>query len=376
MIEKYVRLETLIAPAALRRAEKNSYPILSMTMHGGLIDQADKFKKRVASADTSQYKIVRRNQLVVGFPIDEGVLSFQDLYDEAIVSPAYDIWDVTEKEEVDTGYLERFLRSPRALAFYRAKLRGTTARRRTLPDDIFLLSSDSPSVFNGATANHEDLDHAEALRAKRQAALARLDPLTRSIFSDLFGDPTSNAKGVPIAELGTLLKVKSGDFLPATAMAEHGVFPVMGGNGISGYHDSYMFESPQIVIGRVGVYCGCVQVSPAKSWITDNALYVSERSEELEFDYLVHALQFANLNRYASQFGQPLVSAARIYPVEIFVPNRDSQREFSRRIATVEALRTECESFPKGHRSPVCSGPTMRFSRRALDAWRVHRRVV
>lgn len=348
MIEKYVRLETLIAPAALRRAEKNSYPILSMTMHGGLIDQADKFKKRVASADTSQYKIVRRNQLVVGFPIDEGVLSFQDLYDEAIVSPAYDIWDVTEKEEVDTGYLERFLRSPRALAFYRAKLRGTTARRRTLPDDIFLsLPIPLPSLTEQRRIT-KILDHAEALRAKRQAALARLDPLTRSIFSDLFGDPTSNAKGIPIAELGTLLKVKSGDFLPATAMAEHGVFPVMGGNGISGYHDSYMFESPQIVIGRVGVYCGCVQVSPAKSWITDNALYVSERSEELEFDYLVHALQFANLNRYASQFGQPLVSAARIYPVEIFVPNRDSQREFSRRIATVEALRTECEASLKG----------------------------
>jgi type I restriction enzyme S subunit len=50
-----------------------------MTMHEGLVDQASKFKKRVASADTAAYKLVRRNQLVVGFPIDEGVLSFQDL---------------------------------------------------------------------------------------------------------------------------------------------------------------------------------------------------------------------------------------------------------------------------------------------------------
>ena len=33
------------------------------------------------------YKVVERNQLVVGFPIDEGVLAFQNLYDEAIVSP-------------------------------------------------------------------------------------------------------------------------------------------------------------------------------------------------------------------------------------------------------------------------------------------------
>lgn len=90
-----VELGALIQPAQLRRAEKETFPILSMTMHGGLVDQAIKFKKRVASTDTSQYKIVSHNQLVVGFPIDEGVLSFQKLYEKAIVSPAYDVWDLT-----------------------------------------------------------------------------------------------------------------------------------------------------------------------------------------------------------------------------------------------------------------------------------------
>ena len=35
----------------------------------------------------------------------------------------------------------------------------------------------------------EVLDRAEALRAKRRAALAQLDSLTQSLFLDLFGDP-------------------------------------------------------------------------------------------------------------------------------------------------------------------------------------------
>ena len=74
----------------------------------------------------------------MGFPIDEGVLSFQTLYDEAVVSPAYDVWSITQNELVEIKYLERFLRSPFALKFYASKLRGTTARRRSLPDDIFL----------------------------------------------------------------------------------------------------------------------------------------------------------------------------------------------------------------------------------------------
>jgi type I restriction enzyme, S subunit len=41
----------------------------------------------------------------------------------------------------------------------------------------------------------EVLDRAEALRAKRCAALALLDSLTQSIFLDLFGDPIQNPRG-------------------------------------------------------------------------------------------------------------------------------------------------------------------------------------
>jgi type I restriction enzyme S subunit len=43
----------------------------------------------------------------------------------------------------------------------------------------------------------EVLDRAEALRAKRRAALAQLDSLTQSLFLDLFGDPISNPKNWP-----------------------------------------------------------------------------------------------------------------------------------------------------------------------------------
>ena len=43
----------------------------------------------------------------------------------------------------------------------------------------------------------EILDKADALRAKRRAALAQLDTLTQSIFLDMFGDPISNPRGWP-----------------------------------------------------------------------------------------------------------------------------------------------------------------------------------
>ncbi len=48
------------------------------------------------------------------------------------------------------------------------------------------------------------LDRAEALRAKRRAALAQLDTLTQSIFLDMFGDPVTNPKRWPTVALGRI----------------------------------------------------------------------------------------------------------------------------------------------------------------------------
>lgn len=45
------------------------------------------------------------------------------------------------------------------------------------------------------------LDKADALRAKRREAIAKLDQLLQSVFLDMFGDPAGNPKGFPIAPL-------------------------------------------------------------------------------------------------------------------------------------------------------------------------------
>jgi type I restriction enzyme S subunit len=48
------------------------------------------------------------------------------------------------------------------------------------------------------------LDRAEALRAKRRAALAQLDTLTQSIFLDMFGDPVAGDMGWPIESIASI----------------------------------------------------------------------------------------------------------------------------------------------------------------------------
>jgi type I restriction enzyme M protein len=112
-------------------------PIMSITMHEGLIDQKDKFNKRIASKDISVYKKAYRNELVVGFPIDEGVLGFQTKYDYAAVSPAYKVWKL-KNLDFNVEVIEMILRSKKMREIYRSKMQGSVDRRRSIPDDIFL----------------------------------------------------------------------------------------------------------------------------------------------------------------------------------------------------------------------------------------------
>jgi len=173
------------------------------------------------------------------------------------------------------------------------------------------------------------LDKADAIRSKREQMISITDDLLRAAFLEMFGDPVLNTKQLPTAALGDIIKVSSGNGLTAKKMDPNGQFPVYGGNGVNGYHSEYMFEDPQIVIGRVGVYCGAVHVSQPKAWVTDNALYVREYRRPINHTYLEWALRFANLNQYAGRAAQPLISGSRIYPIEIVLPNNDMQDSFA-----------------------------------------------
>lgn len=117
--------------------DKNDIPVMSITMKNGLIDQNQKFNKRIASSNISKYNKVAKNELVVGFPIDEGVLGFQKKYANAAVSPAYKIWELIDKS-INVDYLEMILRSGKMRSLYRLLMQGAVDRRRSIPDDIFL----------------------------------------------------------------------------------------------------------------------------------------------------------------------------------------------------------------------------------------------
>ncbi len=179
MMKKWMPLRSLISAADVSRCGDKEYPVLSMTMHDGIVLQSDRFKKSLASLDQSNYKIVNKGQLVVGFPIDEGVLYIQKAIDHGIMSPAYNVWNVNNVL-IDSDYLELCLHSPQAMQFYKTNLRGTTARRRSIPTETLLsLMLPVPSLETQKEVV-EKLDFLKVLISKRKEQLTVLDELVKS----------------------------------------------------------------------------------------------------------------------------------------------------------------------------------------------------
>jgi len=143
--------------------------------------------------------------------------------------------------------------------------------------------------------------------------------------------------------LGEIVHVRSGDFLPATRMDTHGEFPVYGGNGVAGFHSSYMFEEPKVLVGRVGALCGCVHLTKTKSWITDNALYVDVKKCPLDDEFLFFWLTKMDLRGLANQMGQPVISGASLYAATCPLPPFHEQE----RIAVV--LKQQMSAVDKAH---------------------------
>ncbi len=158
----------IMTPAKSNKCKSHSeLPILSITMHGGIVRQNERFKKVIASKDVTGYKIIKRGQLVIAFPIDEGLIYTQDIEDEGIMSPAYNVWDVDYKK-VETLFLKFHLHSPSIMKYYKDKLRGTTLRRRMIPKEDLL---NLPIPLPPLSLQQEFAEKIEAI--ERQKALVQ-----------------------------------------------------------------------------------------------------------------------------------------------------------------------------------------------------------
>jgi type I restriction enzyme S subunit len=369
-----VQLGDILAESGRKKAGNGEYPILSITMKSGLVDQGDKFTKRIASKDTSTYKIAFFNELVVGFPIDEGVLGFQTKYDAGVVSPAYDIWELKKPELTHIPYLEKYLRSPEARHLYKNKMQGAVARRRSLKKSDFVsLSIPFPSKPEQIKIE-KILTSVNHLILKRHESLTKLDAFIKSSFIQLFGNPVINDKSWDMSSCLLLIpKILSGtsyggeniDTLSEDELGVLRISAITSGN----FKPSEFKAVKKSVITKKLLFvnkndllfsrantrelvaaCAVVDKDYDNLFLPDKLWKLELNKELVKTQFVNHLLKnesFRNTVRKLASGGHTSmlnISMKKFQSLDLIVPNMDVQEKFCAIVEKVESLKKKYQS--------------------------------
>lgn len=354
---EWVRLGELISKAKSKRCGSEIYPVLSMTMHDGIVEQADRFKKKIASRDTSSYKVVEPGQLVVGFPIDEGVIYVQNYPYPGIMSPAYNVWDING-DLIDPAYLELVLHGPKSMAYYADKMRGTTARRRSLTaDNLCAMRVPLPSLERQRRVVHL-FNTVKDEMAIAGRVVEALDQLVKSRFAEMFGDAdhyemldqlimdgTSISYG--IVQPGSDVEGGIGVLRPVDFQAGrvgHGNIKTIDPE-ISGKYSRTVLTGNELLVVVRGA-TGDVALSDASLKgmnVTRGIAVVRYDRNKIIPEFLVGYLKSDEAQRYIAEHTQGSalkqinMADLRVQPIK--VPSLDLQQEFAAFVARVEKSR-------------------------------------
>jgi type I restriction enzyme S subunit len=77
-----------------------------------------------------------------------------------------------------------------------------------------------------------------------------------------------------VVRLGEVAGMRQGQVLPTSSFTQYG-YPVYGANGRIGWFSAYTHAEEEVLVTCRGATCGTINISPPKSFITNNAMIVT-----------------------------------------------------------------------------------------------------
>ena len=134
--------------------------------------------------------------------------------------------------------------------------------------------------------------------------------------------------------LSDLVSFQRGYDLPKSHM-QKGQYPVVGSNGIIGFHNEYTTDEPSITIGRSG-NVGKPFIYYGKTWSHNTTLYVKDYkgSDPVFVFYFLKTMDLAN---YGGGSAVPTLNRNHIHTLSICVPkNVEEQKKIGVILATID----------------------------------------
>ena len=124
--------------------------------------------------------------------------------------------------------------------------------------------------------------------------------------------------------LGDLVTFQRGHDLPRSQMHD-GKYPVVGSNGIIGFHNEYTTNEPSITIGRSG-NVGKPFIYYGKTWSHNTTLYIKDYKGN-DPGFIFYFLKTLDLANYAGGSAVPTLNRNHIRTLSICVPKNVNQQK-------------------------------------------------
>jgi type I restriction enzyme S subunit len=137
-----------------------------------------------------------------------------------------------------------------------------------------------------------------------------------------------------VVQIGDVLSLEYGSGLPDRERT-HGPYPVVGSNGIIGYHSKAIVKGPGIVVGRKGSI-GAVSWIDSDFWPIDTTFYVKIETSNIFLKWLFYELVYLNLGRFRLADVVPGLKRELVHSLRMPLPPFSEQQKIAEILSTVD----------------------------------------
>lgn len=331
--------------------ERNSN--LEVTTLRGL-SMKKEFRKstsNVVGTDMSNYKIVRKNRFACDFMSVIRVFKLpvvlQTIDEPILVSPAYSVFEVVDKEILIPEYLMLWFRRSEfdRYCFFKcdSAVRGGFNWTELCDTELPIPSIEKQKEI---IAEYQVIENRIQLNKKLCATLEETaQTIYKHWFEDFeFPDETGNpykssggemvdceelGKEIPIGwkvdRIDELFILQRGHDLPSQNRI-NGNYPIFASTGISEFHNEYKVDFPTVITGRSGSL-GNVFYYDKPCWPLNTSLYITKFINSNPF-HSYYFLQRLNLKEKGTGSAVPTLNRNHIHELITTIPSRFILKEF------------------------------------------------
>jgi type I restriction enzyme S subunit len=366
-----VVVETQYGTSLKANEQGAGVPVLRMNniTYSGALDLTDMKHVEMPGKDFEQYS-VRRGDLLFNRTNSQELVGKMGVWnrDEQVAFAGYLVRLRLKRDRADPAFVAAWFNTTEMKTLLRTRAKPSINMSNINATEVLKFPVVLPPLAEQRRIA-EVLDRAEALRAKRRAALAQLDSLTQSLFLDLFGDDM-NSKKWPVRAVadyvrefqgGKSIESESGE----NVTTRNRVLKVSAVTGMKflaheskPVPDSYKppkehFAKPgDLLFSRANTTelvgaVAYVESTPPNLLLPDKLWRFVWRDPAAIEPLFVWALfQTPTLRREigrratGTSGSMKNISQEKVFGIRTILPPIELQREFARRVTAVEALKT------------------------------------